>query len=292
MIGKKKSKKKAKEIDEELEEGKKGKKGKKKGKRKILLLIPIVLLAAAAAVFFLRGRGGTEEEKEKDDTVEPPQVYTMGENEILALPVIGEGVVVHHPEAEEAAEGEDPITAETYIYEGFVNVGELFAGYAGLLTAEDMGFVYVDDTMTVAQEPDFEEESGSAILAKAAPEENMLLSVRLEWTAEQGTVITDYPAGTIKQPRAETLSLVEAEDFLRAMEPSALGLTGDSMAEYRIYPLAGSVLVDGRPCIHVSVYSVDEASGANEVAGEYFIAADQSHIYQRDTISGRVSEVG
>ena len=259
----------------------------------MLLAIPILLAVAAGAIFFLRGRGGDDpgKEEEKDDTVDPPQVYTLGDTEILALPVFSEEVVVHAPEPPEAAEGEDPVTAVIYIYEGFIDSRELLAGYAGFLSTADMGFVYVDDGLMKTEDPDFEAESGSAILAKAGTAEDTVLSLRLEWTPESGTVVADTLEGRIQTPRPETLTLVEAEDYLRSLPPAALDLAGDSMAEYQIYPLAGSVLVDGKVCLHVSVYSLDENTGANEIAGEYFIAADKSHIYKRDMLSGTVREV-
>lgn len=296
LKGKKKKKKNVEEVDEEqLEET--GKKGKKK-KKKLLLLIPVavLLVGAAVAVFFLRGRGGDGEKPEeevKDDTVDPPQVYTLGESELLALPVLSETVIVHQPEVPEPAEGEDPITAVTYIYEGFTDARGLLAGYAGLLTAEDMGYAYVDEGLIRTEAPDFEEESGSFLLAKEGAEENTVHTIQLDWSPEQlGTVILDTTEGRIREPRAETMTLMEAEDYMRSMNPADLGLEGDTMASYRIYPLAGSVLVDGRPCLHMSVYSIDETAGTNQIAGEFFIASDKSHIYRRDSINGRVYEVG
>lgn len=181
----------------------------------------------------------------------------------------------------------------TYIYEGFTDARGLLAGYAGLLTAEDMGYAYVDEGLIRTEAPDFEEESGSFLLAKEGAEENTVHTIQLEWSPEQlGTVILDTTEGRIREPRAETMTLMEAEDYMRSMNPADLGLEGDTMASYRIYPLAGSVLVDGRPCLHMSVYSIDETAGTNQIAGEFFIASDKSHIYRRDSINGRVYEVG
>lgn len=291
----------AEELEEALEqEGKK----KKKKKKKILLLIPILVLAiGAGAFFFLRSRGllgggapdekAPEEEQEPEDIVEAPASYTFGGEEgtaLAALPVFSENVVVHAPEVPEPAEGEDPITAVTYRYEGFEDPKGMLASYAGLLTATDVGFVYVDEELTVAEAPDFEAESGSALLAKAGTAEDTVNTIQLEWTAEESTVVTDTVEGRIRQPRPETLSLSQAEDYVRSLAPSALGLSGESMDAYNVYPLAGSVLVDGKPCLHISVYSVNEA-GTNVLAGEYFISADKSHIYRRDAASGRVSVV-
>lgn len=302
-VKKKRGKKDQQEAVEELEEAleQEGRKKKKK-KKKILLLIPILVLAiGAGAFFFLRSRGplggasGEEppEEKEPEDIVEAPENYSFGEGEpaLAALPVFSENVVVHAPEPPEAAEGEDPITAVTYRYEGFEDAKGMLTSYAGLLTAADVGFVYVDEDLTVAEAPDFEAESGTALLAKAGNTEGSVNTIELIWTAEEGTVVTDTVEGQIRQPRPETLSLSQAEDYVRSLSPAALGLSGESMDEYNVYPLAGSVLVDGKPCLHISVYSVDAASGTNVIAGEYFISADKSHIYRRDAASGRVSVV-
>lgn len=300
-IKKRRGKKGQQEAVEELEEAlEQEEKRKKKKKKKVLLLIPILVLAiGAGAFFFLRSRGllgGTpgekepEEEKEPEDIVEAPASYTLGETELMALPVFSENVVVHAPEPPEPAEGEDPVTAVTYRYEGFEDSRGMLTSYAGLLTAADVGFVYVDENLTVTEEVDLEAESGSVLLAKAGAAEGTVNTVALEWTPEEGTVVTDTVEGQIRQPRPETMTLAQAEDYVRSLAPAALGLAGESMEEYNVYSLAGSVLVDGKPCLHITVYKVD-ASGSNALAGEYFISADKSHIYRREAANGRVSVV-
>ena len=75
--------------------------GKKKGKKK-LLLIAVPVLAAAVGVgafFFLRG-GGEEEEEGPPEPIAAPAAYVLNEQQIPALPVWGEGVLVYQEEVE------------------------------------------------------------------------------------------------------------------------------------------------------------------------------------------------
>ena len=88
-----------------------------------------------------------------------------------------------------------------------------------------------------------------------------------------------------------TMTTMEALDYIRAMEPADLGLTGESMEEYRIYALDGVVKVDDIPCLHVNIYQTDNPAGSNAVAGNFFISADGQHIYRLDVETNTVEEV-
>lgn len=138
------------ELENPEEEGLEN--GKKKGKKKLLmLLIPLVVLAVGAAVFFfvIRPRffGGEkpEEPPPPPEPIETPLVYTMGETEVHALPVWGDGVVyleenpvpvIELPPVEEpTSDGETASNGETSSDEETASDGETPSGDGA--TAED-----------------------------------------------------------------------------------------------------------------------------------------------------------
>mgnify|MGYP000307234913 FL=1 len=50
-------------------------------------------------------------------------------------------------------------------------------------------------------------------------------------------------------------------------------------------------LINGIPCIPVSVYRTAEDTDTNVVEGSFFLSSDQSRIYRLDTATGTVEEV-
>ena len=63
------------------------------------------------------------------------------------------------------------------------------------------------------------------------------------------------------------------------------------MEDYRIHALDGMALINGIPCIPVSVYRTAEDTDTNVVEGSFFLSSDQSRIYRLDTATGTVEEV-
>ena len=245
-----------------------------------------------------------------EQSIDPPEEYRIGGVDVIALPVMSDSVSVYQEEVLAAAgtdadtdttNGTDDGTApemETtadavgYRYEGLSDAGTLVSAYTALLTSPDLGFDIVDGALVRADAPDFSAVSGDVNLAHRAAEADKVMLLRLTWAAGSCTVVTDTPEGEITDPPApEGMTMEEALDYVRGLPPSLLGLEGSSMEDYRIYALDGMALINGIPCIPVSVYRTAEDTDTNVVEGSFFLSSDQSRIYRLDTATGTVEEV-
>ena len=276
-------------------------------KRKKAILAAVGIVAAAgAAVFWMRRDGAADGEQ----SIDPPEEYRIGGVDVIALPVMSDGVSVYQEEVLAAAgtdadtdttygtddgtapEMETTADAVGYRYEGLSDAGTLVSAYTALLTSPDLGFDIVDGALVRADAPDFSAVSGDVNLAHRAAEADKVMLLRLTWAAGSCTVVTDTPEGEITDPPApEGMTMEEALDYVRGLPPSLLGLEGSSMEDYRIYALDGMALINGIPCIPVSVYRTAEDTDTNVVEGSFFLSSDQSRIYRLDTATGTVEEV-
>ena len=276
-------------------------------KRKKAILAAVGIVAAAgAAVFWMRRDGAADGEQ----SIDPPEEYRIGGVDVIALPVMSDGVSVYQEEVLAAAgtdadtdtttgtddgtapEMETTADAVGYRYEGVSDAGTLVSAYTALLTSPDLGFDIVDGALVRADAPDFSAVSGDVNLAHRAAEADKVMLLRLTWAAGSCTVVTDAPEGEITDPPApEGMTMEEALDYVRGLPPSLLGLEGSSMEDYRIYALDGMALINGIPCIPVSVYRTAEDTDTNVVEGSFFLSSDQSRIYRLDTATGTVEEV-
>lgn len=127
------------------------------------------------------------------------------------------------------------------------------------------------------------------------PVQGTVQSVRISWSEGTCTVRIEEAAGIITDPpvvpEPVTMTLTEALDYMKSLPPEALGLTGISMEDYRIYSEEGIVWVDDQTCIRINVYEVDGDGRFNVLAGSYLLASDKSHLYQLDDITHSVVEV-
>ena len=273
-------------------------------KRKKAILAAVGIVAAAgAAVFWMRRDGAADGEQ----SIDPPEEYRIGGVDVIALPVMSDGVAVYQEEPANtgteadtdtgtkdgaAPEVKNTADAVAYRYEGLSGAGTLVSAYTAVLTSPDLGFDIVDEALCRADAPDFSAESGDVNLAHRAAEADKVMLLRLTWAAGSCTVVTDTPEGEITDPPApEGMTMEEALDYVRGLPPSLLGLEGSSMEDYRIYALDGMALINGIPCIPVSVYRTAEDTDTNVVEGSFFLSSDQSRIYRLDTATGTVEEV-
>ena len=86
------------------------------------------------------------------------------------------------------------------------------------------------------------------------------------------------------------MTLAEAVEYFKSLSPKLLGLEGASMEEYSVYPIEGTILVDGRPCLRIQAYQ-HTTEGTNQLAGIYLISGDRLHLYRLDQPEGRVQEL-
>ena len=214
--------------------------------------------------------------------------------------------------AEEApAEEEElvlPPAYTTYIYTGEGANVERLQLYCELLMAEDFGFVPVDEEMIEIRKPKFTEPSGSlhlvrpvqgkdyveeVNLAEKGEEKHMeyvpseskelegefLTSLRIEWDEEALRITPAMIEGAIViPPPPEPMTLAEAVDHMYSLPPELLGLEGESMEPYLVFPIDGSVMVEGAPAMRMYVYSKSE-SGTNVFEGQYLLANGGHTIY-------------
>jgi hypothetical protein len=75
---------------------------------------------------------------------------------------------------------------------------------------------------------------------------------------------------------------------IRSMSPAHLGLSGDSMDDYTIFPIDGFVKVDGLDCRRFNVYSKHDPGS---IAATYFFSVDQQHIYMLNPTDNSVSTI-
>ena len=80
---------------------------------------------------------------------------------------------------------------------------------------------------------------------------------------------------------------------IRSMSPAHLGLSGDSMDDYTIFPIDGFVKVDGLDCRRFNLYRRMESGGGHypDLEGIIMLSADQEHIYWLDPESNAVTEL-
>lgn len=246
------------------------------------------LLAAGAALCLLTACGG------KEETLE---VYTLGENDtVVALDsILGEGEAIlasiDAPTDEAAQAGLE--MSHTYHYRQMEDPAALAARYIGVLRAEQ-GFTVVDElNQQIEEEPDLETLIGSVILAKAAEttdDAKKLFRVIVGWSEYAVGVQVAYVNGRILPPpepvveeAPQPTSMMEQMDFFNTLNPERLGLTGNDMSDYTVFPQQGWVLVDGISCRELDVYLRDAREGTNVFMGKYFLSSDLEYMFQMDS---------
>ena len=215
------------------------------------------------------------------------------------------------PEEEVPAEEEElvlPPAYTTYIYTGEGIDVERLKLYCDLLTAEDFGFVPVDEEMIEIRKPKFTEPSGSVHLVRAVQgkdyveevnlaekgeedrmefvpseskelESEYLSSLRIEWNEEEIRITPAMIEGAIYiPPPPEPMTLAEAVDHMYSLPPELLGLEGESMESYMVFPIDGSVMVDGASAMRMYIYSKSE-SGTNVFEGQFVLSNGGHRIF-------------
>lgn len=122
----------------------------------------------------------------------------------------------------------------------------------------------------------------------------MVLTVRITWSEGQCVVTADEEEGMVTSPPREpssgsngSLSVRGAQARLEAMTPEELGLSGESMEEYNVFPIDGVEMVDGVACITLYVYS-DGGENGNEFMGSYLMSIDGAHLYQVNPVTDEI----
>lgn len=233
----------------------------------------------------------------KKDTA--PAVYTVGTDEVVSLDsIMGEGEAllssVDSPTEEAVAAG---IEEYTYHYRQMADPAELSAEYIAVLRGAEQGFVPTDElNQQLAEEPVLDTLTGTVILEKKSAEEpaegerGKIFRVIVAWSEFAMAVEVSHQTGTILPPPVEEIEeetpaqptgLMEQLDYFNALRPEDIGLEGDNMADYMVYPKEGWVLVDSYSCRELRVYLEDVRDGSNVYMGTYYLTSDLTQLYQK-----------
>lgn len=253
--------------------------------RKIRIALAMVLLACLLAACSKKQ--------------EAPAAYKVGEDEVVSLDSImgeGEAVLTSVEEPTEAAleEGEEKYV---YHYRQSADPAKLAAEYIGVLRGSEQGFSLVDlEHRKLAEEPSLDTLTGEIVLAKksagAAEGESKLFRVIVAWSEFALAVEVSQQAGSILPPIVEEeqqeeefqpTAILEQVDYFNSLKPWDIGLEGDDMGDYKVYPKQGWVLVDSFSCREMDVYLEDVRDGSNAYMGTYFLSSDLQHLYQKDS---------
>lgn len=119
-----------------------------------------------------------------------------------------------------------------------------------------------------------------------APEESETAQPA-EPSAEPASAPTPAPAPT----PAQEVTRGEAVEYIKSLSPSVLGLEGESMEEYGVYPGERVVLVEDIPCTEVDVYAIT-AAGTNDIQGRYLLTkTGPRRLFRLDTFTKQVTEL-
>jgi len=298
---------------------------KKKIPKIFLIILPVILLLAVAfAVVYMVFFRAPSAQDEIDKIKKMTDIYKVGSDEIPSLEsVVAEGMVrrtsVETPIVDEET-GEAELTEFTYRYREVNDTpADLAEDYYKFLTGEEQGFVVTDqEHHQVEEEPKFDADIGSVTLAKASldsvvPGEEggdsgdgsdgeeaveKLAQVVVAWSEYALAVQVTQVDGTILPPvkepdpseiQREPLALKAQLEYFNNLDPAKLGLPGDFMSEYRVYPVDGLVRVSGEPCRVLNVYLMDLPAESNTFMGTFYLSTDNSKIFKLDENGAIVS---
>ena len=180
-----------------------------------------------------------------------------------------------------------------YTYAELPVAGALVESYAKVLADLEDPFQPVDKEGQPTEASDYTGETGTVRLARNAVEPELLYRIRLDWTPTSCAVTVDRVEGHLEKPKppvqVEPMTLTQAVQYLEGISPQRLGLEGDSMDVYDVYPIEGIVMVNGQACIQFRVYRQTD-QGTNDVKGMYLMTADRSHLYRLDPQTGEVMD--
>ena len=299
---------------------------KKKIPKILLLLLPLVLIlaAAAGAVYFFFFRTPSEEEQIQK-LANKQDAYVVGEDQVISLEkalekTLGEGELVRTSVETPTENGPQQWT---FHYRDITvkRPSRLVEDYVDVLRSEEEGFIITDDTHhQLAEDPNLNTTIGSVILARASVENasaedsgtedaadggetaDKLLQLILAWSESSMAIRISQPEGAILPPVVEEeesssskpiepVALMAQLEYFNNLPAGKLGLPGDSMAEYRVYPVEGWVRVSGVTCRVLNVYVLDMPEETNTFMGTFYLSSDNSRLYKLDDATGAIVEL-
>lgn len=220
---------------------------------------------------------------------ESPEAYTYGEDSTISLDTVmleGEGTIESIEEPNEKKEQMSYI----YTYQDAASPAPIADRYLDIMLGEEQSFVLTDMEHNILSErPELKDLVGEIILERPSVQEGKLFQVAVGWgEAGKLTAKVSVVEGTLVQPEPEPeeepepASMEEQLESLTGMSPQELGLEGDSMESYRIFPVEGFVQVGEITCRRFNVYEVREPEGVPVIMGTYLISSDRQYVYRLD----------
>ena len=324
----KKGKKGAEDVPVEEQGGTEEAKKKKIKPIFLLIPVVAVAAIAAVVIFVVlpRFRGG-DADAEPTATVEPeppelPETLMVGENEVIGMAleadesgaeaVLSKTITYTYINLNDAGKAAETyvnqlISAEDRFYlvdEDFVRRSDkpdYSAEEGSVIMARTLPLPEVESPAETAEpeDPDASEDPDNTPEPTPTPEPEpepvrMVLTVRISWSEGQCVVTADEEEGMVTSPPPSTVTSSEAvtmrgaQDRIKAMEPSELGLPGESMDEYEVISMDGVAMVDGVACIRVHVYSEETEIQGSEFMGSYYMTIDGQHLYRVNPVTDEV----
>lgn len=248
-----------------------------------------IFLAAALMLALLTACGGKTEQA--------PAVYAVGEDEVVSLDsIIDEGeALLTSVDAPTEAAVEAGVESYTYRYGQMEDPALMAAEYIGVLRGAEQGFKVTDlENRMLADEPELETLTGTVVLEKmsaaepAEGESKKIFQVIVAWSEFSLAIQVSHQEGSIlppleeeKEEPAQPKALTEQLEYFNGLNPEKLGLEGDDMHDYTVYPKTGWVLVDSFSCRELNIYLEDALKGTNVYMGTFYLSSDLQHLYKR-----------
>lgn len=90
------------------------------------------------------------------------------------------------------------------------------------------------------------------------------------------------PEGEGEEKEGEKLLMMTVDEAItrfKQLDPKVLGLPGEDMSAYEVYPTEKAVPVDGIPCLKITVYN-ESSAGTNNPEGTFLLARDGTALYR------------
>ena len=114
-------------------------------------------------------------------------------------------------------------------------------------------------------------------------------AVAVQISQLEGTILPPVEEPDPSEIQREPLALQAQLEYFNNLDPAKLGLPGDFMSEYRVYPVDGLVRVSGEPCRVLNVYLLDLPAETNTFMGTYYLSTDNSKGFKLDDTGTIVS---
>ena len=261
------------------------------------------LIAALLASVLVLTLGGC-----KKKTDETPAVYTVGDDQVVSLDSVmdeGAAILASISTPTKAAVGEG-MEEYVYHYKKMESPSKLAESYIKVLRDSEQGFTLTDsENYTLTEEPDMEQPHGDVILEKASAattdEAPKIFQVVVSWSEYAVAVQVSQKDGKVLPPfvpeeeesggYTPPKNLTEQLEYFNSLSPEKLGLPGDSMSEYRVYPSDGWVRVNGISCRKMTVYLLELPEETNTYLGAFYLSSDMTQVYKQNDETGAIELV-